>query len=485
MMPIVIKFFTVAFCAIYTFTKLLNVWKLSSKNIAADILTSICISFAAFYAGRISVVLILPVILIFLVIYTTLHIKIPFDLSITSVIISLGISYTTFFLAGLIISFLFALIRLDFSINNTFPMSVLGIVQLLLIGIPYRFKRLRKGMPFLINKGGTIVGVIISMALLFSILILFNKEQFLLLFLSFFIITSCAALIIYWWRSNIKRLYLKKVKDNEVRCLHESIKEKDDRIRYLEQQNSELSKVIHKDNKLIPAMELAVKEYLQQSDILDLKELQTKGYMLLSRLEKMSQERSGILNAYQSQSKQLPSTKVISIDALMAYMLKKAVIADTVFDLTVTGSIKYMAENIISETDLNTILADLIENALIAVGKSSVKKVLVSLGIVNDIYVISVYDSGEPFNVEVLSAFGNKKITTHAYEGGSGIGLMTLCDIASVYNASIVIDELIPRVSGYSKEISVRFDQLGQFTVNTPDIKKKELIKHNAICNHN
>jgi hypothetical protein len=476
MIPVLIKLFSISLCAIYTFSKLLNVWKPSASNIILDAIFSIFISFAAYLTGIVSPFFVIPTMFVILVVYNIFRKKTLIGLTITSVIISLGISYSVFFLSGFIISFLFALIQLNPSDNQIYPMVFFSLLQFLLIGIPYRFRRLKKGMPFLINKGGTFPGVSISIVLLYCIVIVFNKEQIFILNISIITITSCASLIIFWWRKNLNRLYLKRIKENELQGLHESLKEKDARITYLEQQNNELSKIIHKDNKLIPAMEMAVKSYLQESVKLDKIELQEKGYELLSRLEDMSKERSGILDAYQTQGKRLPSTKVISLDALMAYMLKKAYMDETVLDLTVTGSIKYMVENIISEADMNTLLADLIENALIAVRKSSLKKILVSLGIVNDTYVVSVFDSGEPFAAEVLTSFGQKKITTHAHEGGNGIGLMTLYDIILKYNASFIIDELIPHGSGYAKEVSVKLDQLGKYVVNTSDIKKTEII---------
>jgi hypothetical protein len=51
---------------------------------------------------------------------------------------------------------------------------------------------------------------------------------------------------------------------------------------------------------------------------------------------------------------------------------------------------------------------------------------------------------------------------------------MTLYEIINKYRASFVIDEIIPQGSGYSKQVCVRFDRLGQYIINTPDISKTE-----------
>ncbi len=58
----------------------------------------------------------------------------------------------------------------------------------------------------------------------------------------------------------------------------------------------------------------------------------------------------------------------------MAYMLQKAKAHGINFDLSVSGSVKYLVENVIGESDLNTLLADLIDNAIIAV-KNCEKKI--------------------------------------------------------------------------------------------------------------
>jgi sensor histidine kinase regulating citrate/malate metabolism len=123
-------------------------------------------------------------------------------------------------------------------------------------------------------------------------------------------------------------------------------------------------------------------------------------------------------------------------------MLAKASAASASLDLTLTGSVRYMLECVISESDLNTVLADLIENALTAVKNSAVKKVLVSIGAADNAYFISVFDSGEPFLPEVLESIGKKRITTRAGEGGSGIGLMTLHEIISAHRPALLSTNL-------------------------------------------
>lgn len=146
-------------------------------------------------------------------------------------------------------------------------------------------------------------------------------------------------------------------------------------------------------------------------------------------------------------------------------MLNKAKGNGIKFDVTVSGSVRYLVENIISVSDLRTLLADLIENAIIATKDCFKREILVSLGVCEGYYLAEVFDSGRLFEKEPLINFGLKKTTTHADTGGSGIGLMTTSEILSNYQASLVIEEFPDQFNIFSKKVSVRFDNFSQYIV--------------------
>lgn len=178
-------------------------------------------------------------------------------------------------------------------------------------------------------------------------------------------------------------------------------------------------------------------------------------------------DRSGMIAEYQSTNKTIPLTNVLSIDALMSYMLNKAREINIELELVISGSIKYMVENVICETDLNTIIADLVENAIIATKYSENKRIVVSIGIPEGNYEFEVFDSGIPFEADTIANLGIKKTTTHADSGGSGIGLITAFEIIKKYHASFMIEEITDNNSLYSKKISVAFDNQNRFIVKT------------------
>lgn len=100
---------------------------------------------------------------------------------------------------------------------------------------------------------------------------------------------------------------------------------------------------------------------------------------LLKELEHIFQDRKGLLQNYETTGKQLPATDIVSVDILLAYILQRASEQNIDFDVTLLGDICLAAERVSSE-DLRTLLADLLENALIAVSDCTTKKVLLTMG---------------------------------------------------------------------------------------------------------
>lgn len=214
-------------------------------------------------------------------------------------------------------------------------------------------------------------------------------------------------------------------------------------------------------------MELAVTTFIQSFGETD-PEIKLKSDEVLHHLNSVAQERQGVIKSYEALGKALPKTNVYAVDSIMTYMLNKAKQAAVALDLTVSGSIKFMAEHIISESHLTTLLSDLIENAIIATKASDSRHVLVNLGITSGFYFIEVADSGHPFSLEVLTNLGLKKITTHKKDGGSGIGLTTAFEILKEYNASLIIEETTLENAQFTKKLCIRFDNLGKYEVHTP-----------------
>ena len=473
-----IKNFTIIICSIYSYRKLLNLKRYSLPQVILNFFFSLILSFTGYTIRLFDPLLSIMIMIVLLFTFITLITKTTLELSITTTILSLGISYTAFALAVLIAGTTIYTLSFIFKLDpKTVPSMATNIaiacIQYLLILLPFRLKRLRKGMPFLHKIGSTNAGVLISTILLCSVILLSTRQlaplTFVVLYLSSLL---CSVFVFLWWRNRIKQSYLDRIQRLEIETLQHTVWEKDNEIEKLRKENEALSKIIHRDNKLIPAMTLAVSDFLQCCQDKDKQEILTKGEELLSYLRSSSEDRLGIINNYQTVSKTLISTKVYSIDSLLKYMLNKSNCNHINFDLMLTGSAKYMIENVISEADLNTLLSDLLENAIIATKYSHEKRILVHLGIIDNHYVIEVLDSGIPFEEEILENFGIKQVTTHSEEGGSGIGLITIYELVKQYQASFILEECNIKNTGFTKKISIIFDQAGEFIINLPYFEK-------------
>ncbi len=463
-----IKYFIITIYSLYTYAKLLNI-KLNARITATNLifasLLSVFISYIELYLPPLCT----PLTIVFSLVFITFTIKTDFELSITTTIISFGINYAFLAVSSVLSAVVFKLIGINYSENRIGIYFIcIALIQFLIISIPFRFRRLKSGMPFLRSKGGSNVGVFISVFLLCSVIVMSNgKNADLIYTIPIVLIILLGVLILFWWRRKLGKVYIEKLRANEVQSLRDTIKEKEEQIEQLEQHNDFLAKIIHRDNKLIPAMEFAVKEYLQSFVPGMREDTQAKGQLLLEQLKLITSERSGIIEEYQYANKKLPSTDVISVDALMTYMFNKARADGTEFEFTTAGSVKYLVENVISESDLYTILADLIENAMIATKDSHSKRILVSISVSDGYYLIDIFDSGIPFELETIVNLGKKKITTHADNGGSGIGLTTAFEIFKKHSASFMIAEFTDESPLFTKKISIRFDNQNQYVIKT------------------
>ena len=446
-----IRLFSIQICVFIVFRRLLNnKIKYNIFNLLAALATTVL----SYYVDGIIPILTIPIMIITTIYYIWKRKIAPFNLTVITCIISYGICCLIYTILAIISSF----VRLFYvNADYTILSIILMILQVLVSNQIFMIKRLKKGMPFIKNIVGTNTGILISILLLSGTVIMLSNNYNYIFLIPYIITIIAGGFIFMWWRNRITKSYINNIKDTELKNLKEQLEEKERKILHLEQQNSELAKIIHKDNKLIPSLEFAVKSSLEVLNTShDLDYIHNKGQELLAHVEDISRERYGIITTYQLLNKDLPKTKVSSIDALLSYMLNKASASGVIYDVNVMGSIKYMVDNIITENDLATLLAELIDNALIATKSCDIKRVLVTLGVVEDKYVVYMFDSGEPFAPEVLNDFGKKQITTHQNEGGSGIGLMTIHDIVSKYKASIEIITL-PADNTYTKQIAISF----------------------------
>lgn len=475
MLNLILKYFFIILCSIYIYVKLQNIC-LNKKQIIFQFLFSLIFSVPVYFTREFFSYITIIIIVLALIVFLHFLYKETLNKIITFTIISVGISYLIYYISMLIMAPICYIIlnNLGTDILDTVSDFIFGCSQIIFIYLLFKIKRLSKGISAYESKLTSDLGAFISISLLLVISfadVKTNEQEFFIIIgtVIVFCVLSIGILLLFWWRKHIKNIYLEKVSKRNTEILENAISEQKELNDELKKQNEELSKIIHRDNKMIPAMELAVEEILNCRSSTEQKE---KSKSLINQLKAMSSERTEIITEYENLNKHLQKTNIISIDASIKYLLNKAIKNNTTFDLTVTTDVKNIITDLVNENDLNTLILDLGENAVIAVSTMNTRNILMVLGIENNCFSINIYDSGNQFEPYVISNLGLKRVTTHKKTGGSGIGLMTTFELLKKYNASFVLDEAINNQS-YSKKVSVCFDGLNQYRIHT---KRDEIL---------
>jgi signal transduction histidine kinase len=292
----------------------------------------------------------------------------------------------------------------------------------------------------------------------------------------------CTLGIHFWWRNHTTLLYQERLKERTIEEYRAEMEEKDRAIKKLSEDNEFLSMAVHRDNKLIPAMYNAVSGFLKGFDGDPEDERKMKGAGMLKELEEIMDERKEMIASVQREHKPLPSTGMDRIDFILNHMLLKASEHGIQFDFVMAENAGNVDASIISKEKLETLIADLMENAINATAHSATKRIVLTMGFVDGCYEIDVQDSGIPFEPETLMALGVKKSTTHADSGGKGIGYLTIFKILRGCKASLTISEQMPEKSAFSKSINIRFDAASAFVVHSQREEVLNRLPDGKLC---
>ena len=331
-------------------------------------------------------------------------------------------------------------------------------------------KRLRSGLRYIADFGERDVGLYLSVMMLctvlFFIYIAHHHIKTPLGTAAFFLVFLCIFSFIFWIRHEIKSVYLDRLREADLTRMEEELRVTEQEIEALRQDNERLASVIHRDNKLIPAMVQSARECLTDAAHSDNSEAALLD--AVQQLEELYVQRSKAVNQYENHVAPLAKIGMPSLDAILSYIQRRAAAEGVTLtlDLTSDDLPTALQQAGIHRRQIGTMLADLTENALIAVRHcdNAVKAIAVRMG-VNETgqFFFSVCDSGAPFADEVLANIGKKKITTHRDTGGSGIGLVTLFSLLKEYRASFALTEWdASEHEGLTKQLTVTFDGEGR-----------------------
>lgn len=465
-----IKYFFITACSSYSFFKLnhlsLNKYKLYFKIIFFSLLTTSIFTF------------IIPVSFMYRNIFLyfiqfgilSLTSKNTFYYNFKTSLISYSIS----FLIHSIATLLFCTITAPF-LNNPnniilFPyQTILGLSGYIAIILLFKIKRFKNGMSFLTKNKFIDLSLVLGIILLGYNTYLKNKNIDSTFFhiIAFIFLLFLAIALFIWWRRKLTQSYVEKLRVSEVETLYKEISDRDLEIEKLHAHNAQLGQIIHKDNKLIPAMELAVRSYLQTAALMKPEEAKQMGAELLAKLERMSADRAGIVRTYKENNTFRQRTGVSSIDAIVDFMENKASTLGIEYHYQFDKGIKEKLPAYINEDDTMHLLSEISDNAIIASTYSNEKFVHVHIGFIQDMLFIDISDSGIPFTPETYQNWGMLQHTTHGNHGGSGIGLMDLAKLKKQYKFSLQIYEYPPSESVYTKKIRILFDKKNHYLIQS------------------
>ncbi len=347
------------------------------------------------------------------------------------------------------------------TVRDVITLLISDAFQLLFVFSIYKIKRFKSGISISDNDGSIDILLLISILSIFFMTFLYADEisniTTQVIFVTFIF---CGLTSIILWKKHINDKYKKQIHKRNEEIYEQRItayeKERDELIKH----NAELSKIIHRDNKLIPAITDTVNEIVSDMDG------DERLSELSDRLNALYTERNELINSYQNDIDDIPKTDVIALDAALHFIASKAVQNRIVRTVSVgRDCIPPLLDAIPDMTDLTTVICDLGENAVISArgvadGKISIVIKPNSTGSPS----VCFYDNGAPFDDKVITAMGRRRITTHKDSGGSGIGLMTMFEILNKYNASYRMSEY-PDKSAYSKCVEITFDGKHEFEI--------------------
>lgn len=416
------------FINIFTYlviTKLINYKENNVVKIIGIILFS-CIESCAevFFINVPAIVRLISVYSIYGVIISKIT-KHKLGYSIIISLLSLSITYTIYIISIVITGVLTKLINLNVQKDNTIILILVLLIEYLIIYVFFKQKRFKNGITFLKDEkrinGIGIFGVVLSgTALILYSILRNNSDNQTTNYLLFGILIEAICLFI-WIKKKITKYYKQKLKEQTVADLQNEIKEKDNKINEILEENKAIATINHKYSSRIKALEEFSSKVVSKPELVEkMKTEFGEDYTAFAaQIKRISQEYSNEMKTKVTKENAIPKTGIFGIDTLLEHMSTEATKSNISLDVKINASLNYMVENIISESALETLLGDHIKDAIIAINCSNNtnRRILVVISIVDRCYEINFYDTGIEFEIDTLIKLGKEQITTHKETG--------------------------------------------------------------------
>lgn len=375
-------------------------------------------------------------------------------------------------LVSLVINYAIAMITIIISfivnkiihINNDYiEFGIMTVVYSSLLYYIFNIKKFKYGIPFLKNNINNenidILILNISLIIIFLGMEISNSNYKMASTIGVEIIVS-AIIMFITIKKSLNLYYKQKMLIKELEETKTELNSKNKEIEELEKENLTFKKRSHTLIHQQKSLEYKIQQIMMQAEISKEQAGEVK-----ARLEKIAEE------IYKEKENiELDKTGITEIDDILKYMQSECNKNKIEFILKLSGNIHQMTNNAVSKEDLEILLADHIKNAIIAINHTENinRTIMVKFGKIDSIYSINIYDTGAEFEPETLGNLGKKPSTTHAEEGGTGMGFMNTFETLEKYKASLTIEEYNkPSKDNYTKLISIKFDNKNQFKIKS------------------
>ena len=364
--------------------------------------------------------------------------------------------------------------------NNYINLVFILVLQFVLLYAFLKIKKFKNGFDFLYKKVSNdlsdIVVVNLSIILIIIACVVGNINEGLEgirrnLWITYIILAIILFIMI---QKTFTIYYKQKLMEDALGEYKKEIKEKDEEIKKLKDEKFNISKITHEFYNRQKAMELLIKENMNDKN--DISE-ENASENVLNIIKSLTEEYSEELTNIKKLS-ELEKTEIPEIDAMFKYMQSECIKSNIEFKLKVIGNIYPLINNIIPKNKLETLIGDHLRDAIRAVNfaDNQKKEIFAILGIKDNKYELSIFDTGVEFKVETLLKLGLEPVTIYANKGGTGIGFLTTFETLKETKASLIIKELLPEKENfYTKSITIRFDGKNQYKIcsyRVDEIKK-------------
>ena len=403
--------------------------------------------------------------------------------SIMLTFISLTITYLIYLISIILAGILVKTLNLNISKNHILILFITVLIETIILYAIFKIKRIRNGIAFLqdpekVNNVG-IIGMIFIGIVLIIYSIIQDTIHTRYIFWGMVIEFICVCI---WVNKKITTYYKQKLKERTIEELESEIKERDEEINKILEENKEIATINHKYSNRIKSLENFSHQIMSKPELVEKMETEFGEDFINfeKQINNISEEYTKEIEDSIQHKNHLEKTGIFGIDNILEYMSNEAIKHNIKFNLKIYEDIQYMIENIIDQSKLETLLGDHIKDAIIAINSSenTYKELLVEIGEIENCYQVCIYDTGIEFEINTLLNLGLKAITTHKLTGGSGIGFMTTFETLKATKASLIIEERHPiDDKDYTKAVRIKFD--GKHEYRICSYRSKEIQNKN------